>query len=146
MRALKTSIPDTITTIDQAKEYLKQLFDNNESYHPDDSADSISWDVELTPEKAAQMDILMNSIYNLPCTGEYSYNCFFDPCAYIMELGEHYKVWDKVNNTYTVDSSNNLECAIDRLQNDTDYNTRAADEFEIHQYQFDLHVNAHEIN
>ena len=40
---MKTNINRKIASIEDAKQYLSELHDNDEAYHPDDSADSVAW-------------------------------------------------------------------------------------------------------
>lgn len=76
---MKTDIPNEIQTIEQAKAYLKSLYDNGEDYHPEDDAFGICWSMEEHPteEEMKRMNKVMEDIYDL---GN------FDPCGYLLDL------------------------------------------------------------
>lgn len=75
---MKTQIPDSITTIEQAQKFLTELHKNNESYHPEDDAHDIQWDTcEVSFEECEKLNKLRNDLYKLPD---------FDPCEFILEL------------------------------------------------------------
>jgi hypothetical protein len=78
---MKTTLPSKITTVEEAKEFLTALFDNNESYHPEDDAHDIDWTTcEPTEEEKEQLNKLMGNMYGL--NGE----PFFDPCAFLWDM------------------------------------------------------------
>ena len=86
---MKTKLPQSIGTIGEAKEFLKELCDNNEQYHPEDDAHDIEWKTELvgdypTKEERDQMNKLMNEIYALK-GNEDPERMIFDPCEFIMD-------------------------------------------------------------
>ena len=66
-------------TEEQAKSYLRSLYNNNEEYHPEDDATDILW--SMNPEdkptgvEMIQMNKLMDMIYGLPN---------FDPCEWLL--------------------------------------------------------------
>jgi len=64
---LKTKLPDTIRTIEQAKSYLTELHKNGESYHPDESAFEIVWQFEGDPPRhqLLSLDRLMDQIHKI---------------------------------------------------------------------------------
>jgi hypothetical protein len=72
---MKTILPVSITTIDQAKAYVKELWDNGEIYHFDDRASSISGDP--FEGHTRKMDSLRDQMYQLPG---------FDVFEYVIEL------------------------------------------------------------
>lgn len=78
---IKTSLPESITTIDQAKAFLQSLHDNGEAYHPEDDANSIEWmnsdETNPTAEECEQLNKLMADIYAIGG---------FDPCEYLLLL------------------------------------------------------------
>jgi hypothetical protein len=80
--SFKTTIPDAIKTVDEAKAFLKALWENEESYHPEDNANGIVWDdVNPSPEQRTQLNKLRTDIYNVAkADGE------FDPCEYLLAL------------------------------------------------------------
>lgn len=77
---MKTILPQSIHTVDDAQQFLKSLFDNDESYHPEDDAFDIIWKCEQPPnhDEKLKMNQLMNEIYELKDS--------FDPCDYLCEL------------------------------------------------------------
>jgi hypothetical protein len=82
---MKTTLPPNIITVEQAKNFLKALFDNGEAFHPEDNANDIEFNPPpgVEPPTAAEralLNKLMEEIYNL---GD------FDPCDYLMELIEN---------------------------------------------------------
>ena len=87
---MKTNLPQSIGTIEEAKKFLKELCDNNEQYHPEDDAHDIEWDtIECvgdypTKEERDQLNKLMNEIYVLK-GNEDPQNMIFDPCEFIMD-------------------------------------------------------------
>lgn len=87
---MRTKLPTSIQTIDQAKTFLKELCANNEQYHPEDDAHDISWGtIETvgdfpTKEERDQLNKLMNEIYGLE-GNENPDSMIFDPCEFIME-------------------------------------------------------------
>lgn len=84
--AFKTILPNAITSVAEAKKYLKELCKNGESYHPDDPAKDIVWSCdEPTAKQKKQLDKLMTDIFSLK---EVQNNFEFDPYGFI--LGEDY--------------------------------------------------------
>lgn len=78
---MKTTLPRSITNITGAKDFLRSLFLNGESYHPEDSAADIvntsTGRTVFTTTEAKQLDRLMREIYALK---------EIDPCEYLLEL------------------------------------------------------------
>lgn len=90
---MKTNIPLSINTIEEAKLFLSELHSNGETYHPEDkAADCLE---NITDEEATQLEILMNEIYILPenieSTKNGGYDLAFDPCEFILHLDPDYK-------------------------------------------------------
>jgi hypothetical protein len=81
MKTLKTVLPDKITAIEEAKQYLTDLYKNNESYHPEDGAADC---LDIDSETGARMDELMEQVYSFA-------NEAFDPCMFVLELDPTYK-------------------------------------------------------
>lgn len=71
---MKTHLPTAITTVQEAKAFLKALWTNGESFHPDDDASQIH-DLFMHDE-ALQVNTLMDAIHALD----------FDPSEYLLEL------------------------------------------------------------
>lgn len=84
---MKTTLPQQITTIDEAKAFLKALHDNDESYHPEDNAHDNAWHTCEAPtkEQCDQLNKLMQDIYSLP-GNESHLSMVFDPCEFQLEL------------------------------------------------------------
>ena len=76
---MKTILPPSIITVNQAKNFLKALYDNDEAFHPEDNANDVMFSTEVTAQERALLNKLMDDIYNL---GD------FDPCEYLNELIE----------------------------------------------------------
>lgn len=86
---MKTLLPTSITTIEQAKVFLTDLANNCEAYHPEDRAlDCISH--IATAEECFQCDKLMNDIYNLEGNNS-AQDMIFDPCQFLLEIDPDYK-------------------------------------------------------
>lgn len=90
MYQLKTTLPDQINNIEDAKKYLSELYNNGESYHPDDDASDILFEGDECVDSytAIKMNALMDRIYFL------AKNTDFDPCGYILSLNPDYKTED----------------------------------------------------
>lgn len=84
---MKTKLPDAINTIDEAKQFLTDLHNNGEAFHPEDNAHDIIWNGMNvsnvpTPAECDQLNKLMNDIYNLPGNDGDHANPEFDPCGF----------------------------------------------------------------
>lgn len=87
---MKTKLPAHIQTVEQAKELLRQLYRNNETFHPEDDCNTIVWDtVQPTKEECELLNKLMADIYNLP-GNEDTNNMAFDPCGFFLQLDMPY--------------------------------------------------------
>lgn len=82
---LKTKLPQTITTVEQAKKLLSDLYNNGEAYHPEDLAGDCLSNHGITDQEANQLDKLMEEIYNLK-GNENSQTMLFDPCWYYLMM------------------------------------------------------------
>lgn len=84
---MKTTLPAAITTRAEAEQFLQSLIDNNETYHPEDNAHDIIWDMpedqKPTPAEADQLNKLMEDIYNLDGNNGNHASPKFDPCEYL---------------------------------------------------------------
>ena len=82
---MKTTLPSRITTVEEAKAFLTELFDNHESYNPIDDAHDIDWTTcEPTEKEKDRLNDLMHDIYELPLQAG---GIFFDAAEYL---------WDKI--------------------------------------------------
>lgn len=89
---MKTTLPAKITTIEEAQDFLLELLENGEAYHPEDPAKDIedgSGNRLFTDEEAEKLDGLMIDIYYLPENGNNARDnpnaLVFDPCEYLMD-------------------------------------------------------------
>ncbi len=82
---MKTKLPVAITTVDEAKAFLSELYKNDESYHPEDDANDIEWDGDNPPTKQEcdQMNKLMDDIYSLKGQ-EGNLAKVFCPCEFLL--------------------------------------------------------------
>ena len=74
---MKTNLNRKIETIEDAKQFLSELFNNDEAYHPEDNANDIEF---KTAKVSAQEREALNPLMN---------DCFikgFDPCEYLLDL------------------------------------------------------------
>jgi len=76
---MKTILPSTISTEQQAVDFLTMLHNNGEAFHPEDNAHDIEWgnDDPPTPDQCDKLNSLMEQIYDLGTV---------DPCAVLLEL------------------------------------------------------------
>jgi len=73
---MKTNLPNSITSIEEAKEFLKNLKHNGELFHPEDNAHEIAWSCAApTYEECEKLNKLMEEIYS-----------FGDACKLISEV------------------------------------------------------------
>lgn len=79
---MKTILPNKITSIEEAKNFLKSLSENGEMFHPEDDANDINFeDDSPTKEECDKLNTLMDEVYSFDG---------FDPCEYILdELNEY---------------------------------------------------------
>jgi hypothetical protein len=78
---MKTILPTTIKTIQQAKEFLTELYHNEESFHPEDDAFDIVWSQDEPSERDKhRLNSLMEDIYELE----------MNPCEFLLNLREEY--------------------------------------------------------
>jgi hypothetical protein len=90
---MKTILPEAITTVEEAKAFLKALHDNGEDYHPEDSPETVynmyTGQRLFTDEEAPKVKALIHQIYNLPGNAGKYPDLEFDPCGYLLELDGH---------------------------------------------------------
>jgi hypothetical protein len=86
---MKTVLPTSITTVEEAKAFLTDLYDNGEMFHPEDNAHDVVWQT-CTPtyKEKEQLNKLMYEVF---CLAEMSDDVCFDPWRFLEALGE----WDK---------------------------------------------------
>jgi len=78
---MKTKLPDTISSVKDAKKLLQELFLNDESFHPEDDAHDIVdcfGEYLFTIEEGKKLNELMDQIYVELKD--------FDPCEYLLDL------------------------------------------------------------
>lgn len=78
---MKTTLPDSINSVEEAKAFLLALHANGESFHPDDDAKDIILSATglpaFTKKEAYQLNLLMNDI---------SWLDNFDACEYYLSI------------------------------------------------------------
>jgi hypothetical protein len=77
---LQTVLPAAITTVDEAKTFLQQLFNNGESYHCEDDANDCLRGI-VTKEQGNLLNKLMADCFKLKD---------FDPCAFLLDINPEY--------------------------------------------------------
>lgn len=95
---MKTTMPEAIKTQAEAKQFLQQLHDNDESFHPEDDATTIIWNGEhahkgkylFTRKEGETLNKLMNDIYSLEGNSNVQ-DMAFDPCAMLLHCDPDYK-------------------------------------------------------
>ena len=87
---MKTKLPASIGTIEEAETFLTELYENGEAYHPEDNAADCFSPDQCSSEEAEKLDALMTQIYFLPENGNnYRTNpnaMTFDPCGFLLDL------------------------------------------------------------
>lgn len=92
---MKTILPTSITTVDQAKALLLDLHNNDETFHPEDDATDINWNTTIvSPLEAAQLNKLMADIYNVAGNDGRHTALLFDPCDYLTILDNGWHLLD----------------------------------------------------
>lgn len=75
---LRTNVNRVIKTKEDAEAYLTELFNNGESYHPEDNAHDIIWNTASpTSWEKKKLNRLMKQVNTIPN---------FDPCDFLNEL------------------------------------------------------------
>lgn len=84
---MKTILPAEITNVEEAKQLLKALYNNGETFHQEDDCHTIVWTTtNPTPAECDLLNKLMNDIYNLPGNDGECIPKLFDLCRYLLEL------------------------------------------------------------
>ena len=90
---MKTVLPLSITSIDEAKKFLTDLHNNEESFHPEDDAFAVFGENDMfTDNDCTQLNKLMSDIYDLP-GNEHLKNMAFDPCGFLLDLNPEYLIY-----------------------------------------------------
>lgn len=71
---MKTNLDRTILSPEDAKAYLRELYDNEEFYHPEDDAGSCLG-VDISPGEVVKLNELMEQVYQF----------IEDPCEVFMD-------------------------------------------------------------
>lgn len=87
---LKTILPASIQTASDAAIFLTDLYNNNESYHPEDDANDLVG-LNITQNETEKLNSLMDDIYKLP-GNEDNMNMAFDPCGFLLSLDPDYSI------------------------------------------------------
>lgn len=82
---MKTTLPATIRTVDEANIFLTELYNNGESFHPNDDATALVGD-SFTLKEGLHLNQLMSDIYDLPGNDGDLANLAFDPCEFLLNL------------------------------------------------------------
>lgn len=81
MQNLKTTLPTSIKTKKQAEKFLKELSLNGETFHPEDDANEIVWNLPKNqiPNKIEcdKLNQLMNQCMHVKN---------FDPCEFLLSI------------------------------------------------------------
>lgn len=85
---MKTVLPEAIKTKAEAEQFLTDLVNNKEAFHPEDDAHDIVWQSGETPtfEECEQLNKLMEDIYKMPGNDGSQLAPFFCPCEFILSL------------------------------------------------------------
>ena len=76
---MNTTLPTAIASVEEAQEFLTDLHNNNEAFHPEDDAHHVDFSTCVPAvEERQQLNKLMREIYELN---------EFDPCDFLMDLG-----------------------------------------------------------
>ena len=110
---LKLKLPNAITTIPEAKEFLKSLHSIGAAYHCEDDANDVEF-LNLsekdrpTVEQCNQLNKLMEDIYNLPGNdGSHGPEIAFCPCGFILDEAKQFKLIDLTGRGYTCTKTRN---------------------------------------
>lgn len=80
---MKTELPKGIFTVNEARRFLRKLFNNGEAFHPDDSAfgviDGSTGMMLFNDDEAGQLDTLVAQMQDLESDD-------FDICKFLLEL------------------------------------------------------------
>lgn len=78
---MKTTLPESISTIEEANAFLTELNNNREVFHPEDDAHDIIWDMPKehapTHDECDKLNSLMEQMYEIEG---------YDPCEIICTL------------------------------------------------------------
>ena len=95
---MTTNLTRTIDSPETAKAFLRDLHNNGESYHPDDSADSVEWSGDdPDANECIKLDSLMDACRD-----------FLDPCEELLALAHKdktYQLKDKSGRGWTGESN-----------------------------------------
>jgi len=79
---MRTKLPIELNTLQDVKDYLTALYNNNEHYHPDDNAEDCF--PFATHEETEQMNRLMDKTFEIAAS------CNFDVYLFILHLNPDY--------------------------------------------------------
>lgn len=89
---MKTKLPEKITSVEEAKDFLTELFLNGESYHPEADAFTIEWHGCKEPTVMDKMhlnSLMFDIIYDLhEVVNDY---VDFDPCDWLSRLQDTFE-------------------------------------------------------
>ncbi|HTN09213.1 hypothetical protein [Agriterribacter sp.] len=83
---MKTILPESINTIQQAKALLIDLHHNGEAYHPEDNADEIIWQTcQPSQQEKDRLNKLMADMHGIK-SPKGKTTVSFDPCEFLISL------------------------------------------------------------
>ena len=84
---METKLPKEIKDLDGAKKLLKDLYENGESFHPEDDPFDIEWSGGVRPslDEKIKLKQLFIEMYELPEMEKYP-DVEWDPCGYLLDL------------------------------------------------------------
>lgn len=104
---IKIQLPNAISTIEEAKKFLRSLHNIGADYHCEDDANDIKF-LNLseknrpTADQCNQLNKLMEDIYNLPGNdGKHDNSIIFCPCGFLLRENEIYLVKDLTGRGYS---------------------------------------------
>lgn len=101
---MKTTLPASITTVDEAKAFLRALHANGEAFDMNDNAHEIydgrSNKKLFTDEESVRLNRLRDDIFALPGNaGVSAAEMIFDPCAFLLSLDHEHKAFLWIDKT-----------------------------------------------
>jgi hypothetical protein len=92
---MKTNLNRTITNEKEAIEFLIELHNNGESFHPEDNAHDIAWSLVVEPKyyECCSLNHLMGLIYA---------NTDIDPCDILLYLHNDAEAEEQIKTKYNI--------------------------------------------
>lgn len=133
-----TILPESISTVEEAKNLLKALNDNGEAFHCEDDANDLSGD-PFTKEEGDKLNALMEQIYSL--------GKGFDPCKYLNTIRECFEMREtyglrRYDNYMMGGMRDAIEWYDDISWENDCHNKLGEAPYEMVEYVFDLEINS----